>query len=109
MPAKFKKMQTNRRRIRRTCKRGKGGMFRAATNKVMGKGFERVDKLNQIREAILKGVTQSQTLENFKPAAMPRQFQFTASSPLSPFFANLMPQSPILILKPQKRATMIQR
>ena len=84
MPAKFKKMQTNRRRIRRTCKRGKGGMFRAATNKVMGKGFERVDKLNQIREAILKGVTQSQTLENFKPAAMPRQFQFTASSPLSP-------------------------
>lgn len=92
MPAKFKKTQTNRRRIRRTCKRGKGGMFRAASaatgrvvNKVMGKGLERVDKLNQIREAILKGVTQSQTLENFKPAAMPRQFQFTASSPLSPF------------------------
>ena len=90
MPAKFKKTQTNRRRIRRTCK--KGGMFRAAyraasrvVNKVMGKGLERFDKLNQIREAILKGVTQSQTLEKFQPAAMPRQFQFTASAPLSPF------------------------
>ena len=89
MPAKFKKTQTTtRRRIRRTCKRGKGGMYRAASrvvNKVMGKGLERFDKLNQIREAILNGVTQSQTLEKFKPAAMHRQFQFTASSPASPF------------------------
>ena len=93
MPAKFKKTQTTRRRTsratRRTCK--KGGMFRAASaatrravNNVLGKGLDRVDKLNQLREAIQKGVTQSQTLEKFQPAAMPRQFQFTASAPLSP-------------------------
>ena len=91
-------MKTNRRRTmrstRRTCK--KGGMFRAASkttgrvvSNIMGKGFERVDKVKQIGEAILKGVTQSQSPEQFKHVVvMPRKFKFTASSPSSPFLPH---------------------
>lgn len=91
MPAKFKKTKTNKRRRnqsrvsrrRSTCK--SGGMHRAASatgrvfNKFMGKGPERVDKLNQMREAIIKGVTQSQLPEQFTPAKLSRTFSASPS------------------------------
>ena len=51
MPAKTQSKRRRTSRARRTCKKGKGGMFRAASaatgqvvNKVMGKGFDRADK-----------------------------------------------------------------
>jgi hypothetical protein len=94
MPAKFKKTKTNKRRRnqsrvsrrRSTCKTG--GMHRAASatgrvfNNIMGKKWpERVDKLNQMREAIMKGVTQSQLPEQFTPAKLSRTFSASPSSP----------------------------
>ena len=104
MPAKFKKTKTNKRRRnqsrvsrrRSTCKTG--GMHRAASatasrvfNKIIGKGFERVDKLNQMREAIIKGVTQSQLPEQFTPAKLARTFS-ASPSPSSPFRMSETPR-----------------
>ena len=87
---KHNRNQTKRRR----SKRGKrntagrnGGMHRVfsatgrVVGKVMGKGFDRVDKIKDIADAIRKGVTQSQSHETFKPAAMARQFSASPSSP----------------------------
>ena len=72
-------------------------MFRAASaatgqvvNKVMGKGFDRADKAKQIGEAILKGMTQSQTPETFTPAKVSRTF---SASPLSPYRMSETPRS----------------
>jgi hypothetical protein len=71
-------------------------MFRAASaatgrvvNKVMGKGLERVDKLNQMREAMIKGATQSQPPETFTPAKFSRTF---GASPLSPYRMSETPR-----------------
>lgn len=74
MHAKSKRTQTKTRtrRRRRTCKRA--GMFRAArsatsrvVSQVMGKGFERADKVMQIGKAVLNGATQSKPTETFTP------------------------------------------
>jgi hypothetical protein len=91
MPAKFKKTQSKRSRTsraRRTCK--KGGMFRTATGRFLGKGLERADKAKQIGEAIIKGVTHSQTSETFTPAKLSRTF---SASPLSPYRMSETPRS----------------
>jgi hypothetical protein len=103
MPAKFKKTKTNKRRRnqtrvsrrRSTCKTG--GMHRAASvtgrvfNKIIGKGFDRVDKLNQMREAIIKGVTESPLPEQFTPAKLSRTFS-ASPSPSSPFRMSETPR-----------------
>jgi hypothetical protein len=71
-------------------------MFRAASaatgrvvNKVLGKGFDRLDKAKQIGEAMIKGVTQSQTPETFTPAKLSRTF---SASPLSPYRMSETPR-----------------
>lgn len=97
MPAKTQSTRMRTSRARRTCKKGKGGMFRAASaatgravNKVMGKGLERVDKAKQVAEAIAKGVTQSQTPEKFQHAKLSRTF---SASPLSLYRMSETPRS----------------
>ena len=97
MPAKTQSTRMRTSRARRTCKRGKGGMFRAASaatgrmvTKVMGKGLERVDKAKQVAEAIAKGMAQSQTPETFTPAKLSRTF---SASPLSPYRMSETPRS----------------
>jgi len=103
MPAKFKKTKTNKRRRnqsrvsrrRSTCKTG--GMYRAASatgrviNKIIGKGFERVDKAWQLGDAIATGVAQSQLPERFTPAKLSRTFS-ASPSPSSPFLMSATPR-----------------
>ena len=97
MPAKTQSKRRKTSRARRTCKKGKGGMFRAASaatgravKKVMGTGLERVDKAKQVAEAIAKGMAQSQTPETFTPAKLSRTF---SASPLSPYRMSETPRS----------------
>lgn len=83
MPAKSKRTQTKTRtrRRRRTCKRA--GMFRATSrvvSQVMGKGFERADKVMQIGKAVLNGATQSNPTDTFTPTKSSLQ---TFSAPTS--------------------------
>ena len=100
MPAKFKKTKTNKRRrnhSRISRRRSTGGMFRAASsatgrafNKLMGKGFDRLDKAKQVAEAIAKGAAQTQTPETFTPAKLSRTF---SASPSSPYRMSETPRS----------------
>jgi hypothetical protein len=103
MPAKFKKTKTNKRRRnqsrvsrrRSTCKTG--GMHRAASatgrvfNKIIGKGFERVDKAWQLGDAIATGVAKSPLPEQFTPAKLSRTFS-ASPSPSSPFRISETPR-----------------
>ena len=98
MPAKLKRTQTmTRRRVgtrgirRRTCK--KGGMFRRGFNKILGKGFERVDKAMQVGEAVLKGATQSKPAETFTPTKSLQTFSAPTSIQSPPIITVSSPHA----------------
>lgn len=91
MPAKLKRTQTRTRRRRRTCK--KGGMFRRGFNKILGKGFERVDKAMQVGEAVLKGATQSKPTETFTPTKSLQTFSAPTSIQSPPIITFSSPHA----------------
>jgi hypothetical protein len=85
---KHNRHQTKRRRSKRNTAGRNGGMHRVfsatgrVVGKVMGKGFDRADKIGQILKTTVEGATKSyQTPEKFKPAVLARQFSASPSSP----------------------------